>query len=469
MSNIQDNSHDKYLVTQSNRLIEADYSNANLPARTMKIARLIVAKISPDDKEFRLITIKNTAIKQYLGYKNSVPYNRFHTDLDDICKRLNEEPIRIRTEADTILNAFFISSWEINFKEGHTTFEISGRLKKYLLELKQNYTSYQLKNIPKLNSSYSIRMYELLYQYKSIGKRKFELEDLKNKIGCSYNLYGHFKKKALEKAQIDLVNNTDIRFEYEELKTGRKVTSLIIYIYPNNPKQNDPQGVLAFLEEEERGGESKGFPQHIFKAMISLGISASAIEKNLALGFDIIKDEDSRKAAKKRCKTIDVYYLEKLTLLEQSKGASNPAGFLINAIKQDWKSPRLLQTVKSDTKRKQQRAAKQHIIKLEAKEAKLLKQYEEQKQTIFDDIIKDNDAEFLKVYNSIEDNHSVIKYKKAGLSPMENYKNSIFLRIKMNEILAEPHKALFREVDSLYQHIEEIRQEVATIKKQWKI
>ena len=94
-------------------------------------------------------------------------------------------------------------------------------------------------------------MYELLYQYKSIGKRKFELEDLKNKIGCNYNLYGHFKKKALEKAQTDLLNNTDIRFEYEELKTGRKVTSLIIYIYPNNPKQNDPQGVLSFLEEEE--------------------------------------------------------------------------------------------------------------------------------------------------------------------------------------------------------------------------
>ena len=469
MANTQEKLPDKFLVTQSNRLIEADYSNANLPARTMKIARLIVAKISPNDKDFRLIKINNRAIKQYLGYKSSVPYNRFHTDLDDICKRLNEEPIRIRTEANTLLNAFFISSWEINYKEGFTIFEISGRLKKYLLELKQNYTSYQLKNIPKLNSGYSIRMYELLYQYKGIGKRKFELDDLKRKIGCNYNLYGHFKKKALEKAQIDLEANTDIRFEYEELKKGRKVTALIIYIYPNNPKQDDPQGVLAFLDNDDGVGKDKEFPPHIAKAMLSLGIGASTIEKYLALGFDIIKSKDDKKAAQKRCKTIDVYYLEKLTLLEQSKAAGNPAGFFINALKEDWKSPHLFQRVKTDSKRKQQKLAKQNILKLEAKEEKLLKTHDKQRQALLDDIIKKNEKEFLSIYDSIENNHAIIKYKKAGLSPSQNYKESVFLRAKMNEILTERYKPTFIEVDELYKKIEKIRDEISQLKKEWNI
>lgn len=467
MANKQEKLPDKFLVTQSNRLIEADYSNANLPARTMKIARLIVAKISPNDKDFRLIKINNRAIKQYLGYKTSVPYNRFHADLDDICKRLNEEPIRIKTDSNTLLNAFFISSWEINFKEGFTIFEISGRLKKYLLELKQNYTSYQLKNIPKLNSGYSIRMYELLYQYKSIGKRKFELDDLKKKIGCNYDLYGHFKKKALEKAQIDLRTNTDIRFEYEEIKKGRKVSALIIYIYPNNPKQDDPQGVLAFLDNDERVGKDKEFPAHIGQAMLSLGIGASTIERYLALGFDIIKNKEAKEAAQKRCKTIDVYYLEKLTLLEQSKAASNPAGFFINALKEDWKSPHLFQRVKTDSRRKQQRLAKQNILKLEAKEETLLKEYERQRQALLDNIIQENEDEFLSIYNSIENNHSVIKYKKAGLSPKENYKQSVFLRAKMNEILTERHKPVFTETDAAYEKIEQIREEVSRLKKEW--
>lgn len=469
MANTQNKPSDKYLVTQSNRLIEADYSNANLPARTMKIARLIVAKISPDDKDFRLIRIENRAIKQYLGYKNFVPYNRFHTDLDDICKRLNEEPISIRTESNTILNAFFISSWEINYKEGFTIFEISGRLKQYLLELKQNYTSYQLNNIPKLNSGYSIRMYELLYQYKNIGKRKFELEDLKRKIGCTYDLYGHFKKKALEKAQTDLKDNTDIRFEYEEIKKGKKVSDLIFYIYPNDPMQGNPQGVLAFLEDEDRVGEGKEFPPHIIKAMLSLGIAVSSMEKYLELGFGIIQDEENRSTAEKRCKTIDVYYLEKLTLLAQSKAASNPAGFLVNALKEDWKNPKLFQKAKSDSKRKQQNEAKQKIASLEEKENKLLKDYEAKRQALLDKIIQDNEVEFLSIYNSIKDNHSVIKYKKYGLSPLENYKQSIFLRVKINMLLEGKYKSAFWKTDKLYQEVKQVRDEISELKKQWNV
>lgn len=460
---------DKFLVSQSNRLIEADYSIANLPARTMKIARLIIAKISPNDKDFRLIKINNRDIKQYLGYKSNVPYNRFHTDLDDICRRLNEEPLKIRTEANTLLNAFFISSWEINFKEGFTVFEISGRLKEYLLELRQNFTSYHLKNIPKLNSSYSIRMYELLFQYKGIGKRKFELDDLKRKIGCNYDLYGHFKKKALEKSQIELKTNTDIRFEYEEIKKGRKVSALIIYIYPNNPKQDEPQGVLDFLDNEERAGRNKEFPAHIVQAMLSLGIGTSAIEKYLAIGFDIIKNEEDKKAAQKRCKTIDVYYLEKITLLQQSKAASNPAGFFINALKEDWKSPHLFQKVKTNSKRKQQRIAKENIAKLEAKEEQLFEQYEKQRQDLLNNIVENNEKEFLSIYNSIENNHSVIKYKKAGLSPIENYRESIFLRAKINDILTENHKPMFVEVNKLYSEREEIRAEISRLKKEWNI
>ena len=203
--------------------------------------------------------------------------------------------------------------------------------------------------------------------------------------------------------------------------------------------------------------------------MLSLGIGASTIEKYLALGFDIIKSKDDKKAAQKRCKTIDVYYLEKLTLLDQSKAASNPAGFFINALKEDWKSPHLFQRVKTDSKRKQQKLAKQNILKLEAKEEKLLKTHDKQRQALLDDIIKKNEKEFLSIYDSIENNHAIIKYKKAGLSPSQNYKESVFLRAKMNEILTERDKPTFIEVDELYKKIEKIRDEISQLKKEWNI
>lgn len=460
---------EKYLVTQSNRLIEADYSDAKLPARALKIGRLIVSKISPDDKDFRLIKVKNRAIKQYLGYKSSVPYNRFNSDLEDICKRLNDQPVRIRTEKDTILNAFFISSWEIDLKTGVTVFEISGRLKEYLLELRKNYTSYQLENIPKLNSSYSIRMYELLSQYRRIGTRKFELEDLKRKIGCNYDMYGHFKKKALEKAHKDLKAYTDLRFEFEEIKTGRKVSDLIFYIYPNDPESTSKQGVLSFLDDAIEVQDNNNFSNHVAERLIEVGISANNLEKYLSKGFDVIEDENARQAAQKRCKTVEAYYLEKLTLLDQSKSKINPAGFLIKALKEDWISPKLSQKAKSKDKNKERLKAEKELWKLERLETDLLKKYETVRQSVFDKIIENDQDEFLRIYESIEDSHTLIKLKKPSLSPLENYKHSIFLRIRINEGLEGQHAEKLEEANALNQELQRTKDQIAEIKKQWNL
>ena len=467
MMKSESNQYEKYLVTQSNKLIEADYSNAKLPARALKIGRLIVSKISPDDKDFRLIKVKNRAIKQYLGYKSSVPYNRFNSDLEDICKRLNDQPVRIKTEKDTILNAFFISSWEVDLKDGVTIFEISGRLKEYLLELRKNYTSYQLENIPKLNSSYSIRIYELLSQYRKIGKRKFELKALKKMIGCNYEMYGHFKKKALQKAYKDLKEYTDLRFEFEERKAGRKVVELIFYIYPNDPESTSKQGVLSFLDDAIETEDNHIFSGHIAERIMNIGISVKNLERYLAEGFDIIEDEKTRKTAQKRCKTIEIYYLEKLTLLEQAKAKTNPAGFLIKALKEDWISPKVSKEQKKQKRNKERSQAEKQLRTLEKREEKLFAEHESLRQSIFDNIIKDSEGEFLHIYESIEDNHPVIKYKKFGRSPIENYRHSPFLRVKINAILEEKHSKKLTKADALKQQLQDIKEQIGKLKKQW--
>jgi plasmid replication initiation protein len=108
----------------------------------------------------------------------------------------------------------------------------------------------------KLPSTYSIRIYELLKQYEKIGKRKFDLQELKEIVGAveqievkgkkvekdNYPLYGNFRQKVLLKAERDLENYTDIRFEFEALKKGRKVKEIMFYIFPNVPKKKEKQG-----------------------------------------------------------------------------------------------------------------------------------------------------------------------------------------------------------------------------------
>ena len=45
--------------------------------------------------------------------------------------------------------------------------------------------------------------------------------------------FNDIKRFILEKAKIELAEHTDILFDYEEIKTGRKVTHLHFYIRPN--------------------------------------------------------------------------------------------------------------------------------------------------------------------------------------------------------------------------------------------
>ena len=213
---------EKFLVTQSNTIIEAEHS-VKLSARGLKIVKLIIALIQPDDKDFKYYKVSISALKQYLGMSENIKWGSFYAEMNDIFKKINSEPIRLQTGKKKFLTSVFVATQEIDLNEGTVTFEIPSKLAPYLLELKNNYTSYLLTNIPKLKSFYSIRMYELLYQYWKIGKRTFQVDDLQRKVGSNYPMYGNFKAKVLKVAQRDLKRNTNIRFEFEEIKTGRKI------------------------------------------------------------------------------------------------------------------------------------------------------------------------------------------------------------------------------------------------------
>lgn len=92
-------------------------------------------------------------------------------------------------------------------------------LKSYLLQIKNRFLLYDLKNILKISSANSIRIYELLKSFEGIGKRTFEVEELKQILDLEdkYPLYGSFKARVLNKAKDDLMKHSDIKFDFEEL------------------------------------------------------------------------------------------------------------------------------------------------------------------------------------------------------------------------------------------------------------
>ena len=92
----------------------------------------------------------------------------------------------------------------------------------------QFFTQYLLEQTAHMNSAYSVRLYELLVQWKTAKKTPvFELQQFREQLGVENNEYQRmydFKNRVLDVAVKEINEKTDIQTSYEQVKRGRKIT-----------------------------------------------------------------------------------------------------------------------------------------------------------------------------------------------------------------------------------------------------
>ena len=223
-----------FLVTKSNYFIKN--SSFDLSMEEQRIILVLASMVQPEDKEFKTYSFKISDFIAILSLKDQSKY----TQLPKITKELMQKIFEIDDEeTGELLQVAWLSAVKYKKNLGEIELEFSPHLKPYLLDLKGFYTQYKLSNILSMKSKYSPRFYELLKmnEYQKKGcivdiielRRIFKAENL-------YKNYNDFKKKIILKAQEELEGYSDIRFEFEEIKEGRRIDSIKFFIFPNVPK-----------------------------------------------------------------------------------------------------------------------------------------------------------------------------------------------------------------------------------------
>ncbi len=115
-----------------------------------------------------------------------------------------------------------------------------------------------------MSSSYGVRIYELLIQWKELNKREVSIEWLRNALALEkkYSAIKDFKKYVLGSAISDINKNSDLWIKWKQKKTGRRITHLIFQFG---------------LKEEQKSKTSRS------KIQIQ-GVEKSVIEKNARPG-----------------------------------------------------------------------------------------------------------------------------------------------------------------------------------------
>jgi plasmid replication initiation protein len=113
----------------------------------------------------------------------------------------------------------------------------------YLTALSREFTQYRLQHVVGLPTVYSIRLYELLVQWRSVGERELEVAWLRERfqLAGKYPMLKDFKRWVVDPSVAQINEHTDIWVKYTQKKRGRVIWSFIFTFGPKSEKKPDPE------------------------------------------------------------------------------------------------------------------------------------------------------------------------------------------------------------------------------------
>ena len=213
-----------------------DLRSNNMTLQELRFFSIYLSKINPWDKTTRVVRFQLEDFQRIMGFgKLNIGQIRASTD-SLLCKL-----VHIPDEDGQGMRTFqLFKECHLFQDDGKWYMEIDAHDKALplMFDFKNRYFKYELWNALRLKSPNQVRMYEILKQYETIGRRELSISELRELLGIAPNEYDRwerFRVRVLDSCQQALKQFTDICYTYERGKTGTggKWITIIFYISKN--------------------------------------------------------------------------------------------------------------------------------------------------------------------------------------------------------------------------------------------
>ena len=217
------------LVVKDNALIQASYTLDLVEQRLMLLAIMEAREtgkgIAPDS----LLQIHAHSYAEHFDVNKETAY----TVMKDASKGLFDRYVTYhdknpKTGKDRSFHCRWVDKIGYEKDTGIVYLRFTHDVVPLITRLEQQFTSYDIEQISSLNSGYAIRLYELLIQWRSVGKTPvFDLQQFRQQLGVEeikYSRMSDFKKYVLDFAVQQINEHTDITVKYDQHKQGRIIT-----------------------------------------------------------------------------------------------------------------------------------------------------------------------------------------------------------------------------------------------------
>ena len=209
-------------ITKHNHLVQASYK---LSLTGQRVFLLLLSKINPHQKLEDYYEVTAEEVAKIYNVSPKVAYRDLKNGLDEWYNadiRLNDFELKILTRRRIVDEAKY------HYGEAKASVSFPEKLRPFLCEMHDKYTQYRIGQVSNLKSTYSIRLFELMIQFKSTGDRIITLKNLRDwfRIEKKYIRYADLNKWVIKPAITELNAKTNLFIKYTIIKHGRNVHTL---------------------------------------------------------------------------------------------------------------------------------------------------------------------------------------------------------------------------------------------------
>lgn len=219
------------LVVKANELIQK--SRFNLSLQQQKIVLYLISQIMPQDDDFKLYSFTIPEFCRVCGI--TVESGKNYQDVKNAIKEIADKSLWIKLPNGKSTLVRWIEKPYIDDKSGVIDIRLDADMKPYLLQLKENFTEYEIIYTLHFKSKYSIRLYELCksIHYNDLEEyhRRYSIEELRQLLGAeSYTVFKDFRRRVLEPAIDEINEYSDKEVNYQTITQGRKVIGIELFV-----------------------------------------------------------------------------------------------------------------------------------------------------------------------------------------------------------------------------------------------
>lgn len=275
------------IVVKSNALIEAAYS---LTVAETKLVLAAIAQVRRDEAitDEACYTVTANALADMGGFAA----NHEHRALKQAVARLWDRSIKVIEKPNgegrqpRVLLTRWVQSVVYRDDEGAVDLRFARDVIPYLNQLTAEFSQYKLANVAGMTSSYGVRLYELLIQWRSKGEREVEVAWLRQafQLEDKYKSIRDLKRWVIEPAVRDVNEHSDLAVTWGQRKRGRTVAFIQFKFRPKAPEKTASPTSRA-KPGKIRGGLVDGVPRAILDRYANPGETYEAAAERLGSDY----------------------------------------------------------------------------------------------------------------------------------------------------------------------------------------